>query len=360
MAKQTARDLFCLILFVAFLTGCGGTQSVTPSPDGNGDSTTQPAVFSLAWSEYPSWSVFGVADELDLIDGAAGAQGEVEKKHGVDIVLKEAGYDSCLNMFSSGDCDAVCITNMDALIVSPNRAGVAVLPTSTSNGADACLVTEAIPDIEALKGHKVHGLKATVSEYCFVRCLEKAGFNEADFQFSNQDPAIAAQNMQNKAETHQAIMVWNPFVLQTLKDRNDVKVLFDSSQIAGEIVDMVVVGKDSLGKPGAKEFVKAVTEAFYRVSDALDDPDQGDEVLIALGKKFSNLELAEMQKVVQQTQFYKTPAAAKELLNGQSFKDVMTTVTDFCTSHELVTNPSVGYGSDAGEVKLCFDASYIE
>ena len=45
--------------------------------------------FSLAWSEYPSWSVFGVAHAAKLIDGAAGKQGPIEQKWNVDIVLKE-------------------------------------------------------------------------------------------------------------------------------------------------------------------------------------------------------------------------------------------------------------------------------
>ncbi|HEY6563878.1 MAG TPA: hypothetical protein VIY86_05245, partial [Pirellulaceae bacterium] len=147
-----------------------------PSSNGSsvvaGDNTP---TFSLAWSEYPSWSVFGVADELGIVDGESGKLGELEIKHQVDIVLREAGYDSCLNMYGSGDCDAVCITNMDALIVSPSRDSVAFLPTSTSRGADACIVTPEIADVEGLKGKKVYGLKGTVSEYCFVRCLEKKG-----------------------------------------------------------------------------------------------------------------------------------------------------------------------------------------
>ncbi len=317
-------------------------------------------VFSLAWSEYPSWSVFGVADELGLIDAEAGELGSIEEQYGIDIELKEASYDSCLNMFSSGDCDAVCITNMDALIVSPSRDGVAVLPTSTSKGADACLVTEAVPDIEALKQHPVYGLKGTVSEYCFVRCLELAGFDEKDFNFTNQDPAIAATNMQQKAETHQAIMVWNPFVIQTLRDRSDVRVLFDSSQIPGEIVDMVVAGRDVMQREKADAFVKAVAAAFYAVNRAIEDPAQGDEVLVALGKNFSNLGLDDMRLVVQQTVFYKTPAEAKALLSSNEFKQTMETVTEFCVSHDLVKEPSVGYGPDSGETKLRFDGSWIE
>ena len=337
---------------LCLLTSCGG--------GGNQPSESVPT-FSLAWSEYPSWSVFGVADELGLIDGSAGALGSIEKKYGVDIELKEAGYDSCLNMFGSGDCDAVCITNMDALIVGDSRRGVAVLPTSTSFGADACLVTDSIKSIEDLKQHKVYGLEGAVSEYCFARCLEVAGFDQADFQFTNQDPAVAAQTMQLKEESHQAIMVWNPFVLQTLKDRPDVRVLFDSTQIQGEIVDMVVVGTDVMQQEKADAFVKAVAAAFYAVNEELADPTRGDEVLVALGKKFSNLELEQMKTVVEQTAFYSSPDDAKSLFTSDAFKATMKTVGDFCLKKGLIrSEPSVGYGADAGEVTVSFDTSHLE
>ena len=351
---------FPLGLACCLLVSCGGSQqSSTGSSDGAGagDAPT----FSLAWSEYPSWSVFGVADELGLIDGDAGKLGTIEQEYGVDIELKEAGYDSCLNMFSSGDCDSVCITNMDALIVGEARRGVAVLPTSTSQGADACLVSEAVGDLNALKQHKVYGLQGTVSEYCFARCLELAGFDEADFQFTNQDPGTAAQNMQQGAESHQAIMVWNPFVLQTLRDRTDVRVLFDSSQIKGEIVDMVVVGADSMKKPKADDFVKAVAAAFYGVNEALEDPDNGDEVLVALGTKFSNLGLEDMKQVVQQTVLYRSQAEAEAMFNSDEFKSTMQTVSAFCTKKGLIkSEPSVGYGPNAGDVTLTFDASRLK
>jgi hypothetical protein len=125
--------------------------------------------FSLAWSEYPSWSVFGVAHVQRLIDGRQGRQGPIEQKWNVDIVLKEAEYDPCLSMYGSGQCDAVCITNMDALNPAATRPSVVILPTSTSYGADALIVVNAIPDIKALRGKKVYGLAKSVSEYCFVR-----------------------------------------------------------------------------------------------------------------------------------------------------------------------------------------------
>lgn len=361
MSRPGAIGLSGLVLLGSCLIGCG--NPTPPTPSGAESSPSIPAgptpSFSLAWSEYPSWSVFGVADELGIVAGKAGELGEIEKKYGVDIVLREAGYDSCLNMFGSGECDAVCMTNMDALIICPSRDGVAVLPTSTSNGADACIVAEALKSPEDLKGKKVYGLKGTVSEYCFVRCLEKLGFQEADFEFVNQDPAAAALEMQQKSPSHEAIMVWNPFVLQTLSDRPDTHVLFDSSQIPGEIVDMVVVGRDILEKPKADDFIRAVIETYYRMNQELADPAKGDELLVALGKKFSNLGLEPMKQAVEQTRFYKTPAEAKALFGGQEFRGIMAGVAKFCVEHKLVENPTYGFDAEGDGVQVKFDASYL-
>ena len=131
----------CAALLIT--SGCGGEST---APDTSGENKPIPS-FSLAWSEYPSWSVFGVADVTGIINGKKGELGPVEKKWGVDIELKEAEYDPCLAMYGAGQCDAVCITNMDILGPAGGRPGVMVLPTSTSYGADACLVTSDIKSV---------------------------------------------------------------------------------------------------------------------------------------------------------------------------------------------------------------------
>src|SRR6185369_6655903 len=205
--------------------------------------------FSLAWSEYPSWSVFGVAHAEKLIDGAPGKQGPIEKKWNVDIVLKEAEYDPCLTMYGAAQCDAVCITTLDALNPSLTRPSTVILPTSTSFGADALIVPNSIKDVKQLRGKKIHGLAKSVSEYCFNRNLELLGEKEADYKFSNMDPGAAAVAMQQKQKEIEAIVVWNPFVLETLGKRRDVKVLFDSTTIPNEIIDCVAVAQSSLDKP---------------------------------------------------------------------------------------------------------------
>ena len=319
--------------------------------------------FTLAWSEYPSWSTFGVAHEVKLINGEKGQMGPIEKKWGVDIVLKEAEYDPCLSMYGSGQVDAVCITNMDVLSPSLSRPGVGILPTSTSFGADALIVTKDITDVDQLKGKKVRGLALSVSEYCFARNIEILGKDPKDFNFVNMDPGAAALAMQQKQEGFDAIIVWNPFVLDTLNKRKDTRVLFDSTSIPGEIIDMVVVAKNSLEKPGGKEFALAVVDTYYELNKRLNAAATRDDTLIALGEKFSNLDLQSMRKVVQQTKFYATPEEGLAVYTGDALKETMKKVVKFCVGHGMVEkDPEMGYGAkeDAPKTSLRFDPSFMK
>lgn len=313
--------------------------------------------FTLAWSEYPSWSAFGVLHEAGIINGRKGSHGSVEKKWKVDIVLEEMDYDSTIQLYAAGKADAVCITNMDILSPALSVDSVAILPTSTSNGADALIVSDKVKGLEGLKKTKVAGLDLSVSSYTFDSNLELQKQNPDDYQFVNMDPGVAA--MQFQQGQLDAIVVWNPFVLDTLEKRSDSRVLFDSTTIPGEIIDMVVASKASLGKPKGDAFAKAVIDAFYQLNELLADPAEGDSTLIALGEKFSNLGLESMRTVVKQTKFYATPQAALGLFTGTELPKTMDKVIKYCVKREIVEQaPSVAF--TPGDANLTFDASYIK
>ncbi|MCG2712966.1 MAG: hypothetical protein L6416_11685 [Candidatus Omnitrophica bacterium] len=313
--------------------------------------------FTLAWSEYPSWSAFGVLHEAGIINGEQGALGVVEKKWGVDIVLEEMDYDSTIQLYASGKADAVCITNMDILSPSLSVSSVAILPTSTSFGADALIVSDKITNLDELKKVSVAGLDLSVSSYTFDSNIELLGKNPDDFNFINMDPAIAA--LQFQQGELDAIVVWNPFVLDTLEKRSDSRVMFDSTAIPGEIIDMVVASKASLEKPKGKEFAMAVIEAFYELNKMLADPAEGDDTLIALGEKFSNLGLESMREVVKQTKFYSTADASLALFESDTLKTTMRKVVGYCVKRGIVEKaPSISY--QTGEANLVFDASYLK
>jgi NitT/TauT family transport system substrate-binding protein len=330
-----------------------------------------PPLFKLAWSEYPSWSVFGVASELGLIDGAKGKQGALEKKWGVDIELHLLEYEPCVQLYATGRCDAVCVTNIDVLASSLTRQSVAILPTSTSVGADACIVagidtSDRKAAVKELRRHKVYGPAKSISEYAFVRNLELLGEDPKNYNFTDEPASIAATAMLAKKASHNAIMVWNPSVLQVLKDRKDARVLFDSSTIPEEIIDMVVMGQDSLKKEKGREFACCVIDTYYTMNKLLQSPNKetANKVLVKIGEKFSNLGLEDMKKVVEQTRFYKTPEEALKLFEGKELPDTMKkNVLRLALGLKMIDKePTLGYGDGdkAKDAQFRFDPSYIK
>ena len=117
---------------------------------------------------------------------------------------------------------------------------------------------------------------------------------------------------------------------------------------------MVVVGKDSLAKPGGTRFASAIVEAFYEVNKMMADSKTQDSTLIALGEKFSKLGLEDMKLVVQQTKFYSTPQDALALLEGQKFREqTMPMVAEFCVTHDMCeTKPSFGFDDESKQLNI--------
>ena len=356
--RTTWGALTAIVVGVAACaSGCSSNEDdaggVVAAPAGGGET---PPVFTLAWSEYPSWSAFGVASDEGLLDGDEGALGEMERKWGVDVVLKQADYDPCLTLYADGQVDAVCITNIDVLPLAPGRPSVVVLPTSTSDGGDACLAV-GVDSVKGLKTVETRGLAKSVSQYVFERCLETRGEDPADYPFADMDPAAAALGMQNG--DLKSIVVWNPFVLSTERNAKGATRLFDSSEIPGEVVDLVAVGKDSLARPGGPEFAACLADAFYAFNARLNGADR-DALLVALGEKFSNLGADDMQVVATQTKFYDTAAAGRTLLEDAKFRtETMPRVVQFARDRGLVkADPTVGFDDDAAE--LNFTAKYLD
>lgn len=349
----------CLGLSLLFAVGCNSESSKSGASRAPSASAGPAPSYTLAWSEYPSWSVFGVADELGLLDKDAGKQGDLEKKWNVDVVLKGVDYDTCIQLYGSGEADAVCITNMDALGSAASRNSVAIFPTSTSVGGDAC-VTVGIDSLEALKGQKTFGLARSVSQYAFERILTARQLNPQDYPFESMDPQAAATALQSGSDTIKSIMVWNPFVMDTLKKVPGSKRLFDSAEIPEEIIDMVVISKDSLAKGGSQRFARCLMEAFYTINQRMEDPQSGDTTLVAIGAKFSNLQLEEMKQVVTQTKFYKTPADGLALYRSDKFqKTTMPAVVKFCLENKIVEE-SASVGFDQDNTQLNFNSSLLQ
>ena len=156
---------------------------------------------------------------------------------------------------------------------------------------------------------------------------------------------------------------------------------------------MVVANKKSLEKDGGKDAACAIIETYYQVCKLIADPETQDKSLFDLGKKFADLDVPSMKKVVQQTRFYATPemgihlfedgvvfpwdkdvtdttalftnkgfSADKKEVTEKTLKELMPLVVDFCQKKGIIEEkPTIGYGPEKkGKVQLLFDPSYMK
>ena len=364
------KNLIGLCLIVALMAGCSSKESkVSPVSS----ESAPPFKMSLAYSEYPSWSVFGVAEKRGLLSGKEGEQGDFEKLHNVDIVLKLVDYDTCLGLYGQGLVDAVCVTNVDVLAPSQRRKTVVVAPTSTSAGADA-LITIGADSLDQIKwtdlnedgkidasDRKVYGLEKSVSEFVFEQVLTKMGKSPKDYTFTNLDPAAAATALQSSQKNIQAIMVWNPFVLQTLRTNTNTKVVLSSETIPEYVIDCLAVGNDVLEKEGSERAVKVLLDSFYAINFKLAEPLAREQTLADLGEKFCSLDVADMAVCCEQTRFYSSKKLAIDLFESKAFREVsMPAALEFAAQKELIDS-TVKFGFDGSpSVTVTFTTKYLK
>lgn len=371
------KRLLAMIAMLGLIWGC---NTSTKTPDAKTSDAKLPA-FSLSPSEYPSWSTYIVAGQMGIINPKEGAPySDLEKKYGVDVVLKGGEYEACLTYYANGVVDAVCITNGDVLNPALSRPSTAIMPTSSSIGADAILA-EGDKKFADLKGVKVYALSKSVSEYLHRRAVEINKVDPKDYPFAHLDPGPAASAMQTGASEVKAICVWNPFQLNVLRANKKVKVVTSSEIIPYEIVDMVVVANESLKKPQGEEFATALCEIQYLVCKAMEDPAISDKVYAALGEAFFKLNREDTKLCCKQTRFFMNPQDACKFFEGGlmtdqkvPFPDLMKdTVIPTCQNIAILESvestvngvkvqkkvaPTIGFGDNTKQ--LNFDTKYMK
>jgi len=318
--------------------------------------------FTLAVSESPSWSgTFLTAWDLGLIQGESGKLGPIEEKWNVDLVINKTDYMASMLLFIDGSVDAAGLTNIDSLPLSMSRKAVAILPTSTSVGADACIVGADIENLQALKTVSVKGLAGSVSEYIFDQGILSLGGNPSEFTFESLDPAKVGIELQNGQI--QAGVTWNPFSVATLNAKPELKRLFDSSVVEGHVIHMIVASQASMAKPNADAFGYALCDTFFSICQLMLSEETQNEVLEVMSAHVGDLDLQQMQTLMSEMQFYATPSQAIQLFESQALADLMRkNVLPWSTSKGLLDRknpPTISFGSGQ-DADLFFDTQYME
>jgi NitT/TauT family transport system substrate-binding protein len=315
--------------------------------------------YRVAWSHYTGWEPWAYAQQAGILKKWA-------DKYKIQIELTLVNdYVESINLYTGGKFDACAMTNMDALTI-PAVGGVdstVLIVGDFSNGNDGIVLKNG-KDVKALKGRSVKLVEYTVSHYMLARALEMNGLTEKDIKVVNTSDADIAAVF--TSDPNAAAVTWNP-PLQQVRNAKGATMVFDSSKIPGEIMDLLVV------KTKAPDSLKrALTGAWYEVMKVMSDKGKGTNDAIEYMAKFSSATVPEFKAQLATTSMFYGAAEAAAFASGPEAKKTMDQIRTFTYAKGLfgkgakskdfvgISFPDGTVLGDKNNVKLRFDSTYMK
>jgi NitT/TauT family transport system substrate-binding protein len=316
--------------------------------------------FKVAWSIYVGWMPWGYLEDSGIMDKWA-------DKYGIDVEIVQINdYVESINQYTAGQFDGVSATNMDTLSI-PSGGGVdttALIVGDYSNGNDAVIV-KGDGDLASLAGMPVNLVELSVSHYLLARGLDSVGLSESDLDgvINTSDADMIAAFASDDV---QAVVTWNPLVSEILNDPNATK-LFDSSDISGEIIDLMVVNTDTLA--ANPDFGKALVGAWYEVMSLMAE---GNEDVLTAMAEASGTDLGGYKAQLASTEMFYTAADAVAFTSDAELPKTMVSVAEFLFDKGIlgegapsadfigVQYPDGSVTGDDSNVTFRFDTTYMQ
>ncbi len=314
--------------------------------------------YKIAWSHYTGWEPWEYARQSGILDKWA-------KKYGIEIQLDMVNdYIESINLYTAGAYSGCVMTNMDALTI-PALGGIdstALIIGDFSNGNDGIVIKKG-SSVKDLKGRELKLVELSVSHYLLVRALELNKMAEKDIKLINTSDADIAALF--AADDNGAVVTWNP-PLMKCRNSKGAKLVFDSSKIPGEIIDMMVVRTDT-----PDSLKKALTGAWFEVMKIMSARSVKSNEAIAYMAEFAGGTVPEFRAQLRTTAMFYKPADATAFSGGNKLKQTMEYVRTFCFDHGLygdadtkdyvgIEFPDKSVMGDSSNVKLRFDISYMK
>jgi NitT/TauT family transport system substrate-binding protein len=317
--------------------------------------------FRIAWSIYVGWMPWDYGDQAGIIKKWA-------DKYGIKIELVQINdYVESINQYTAGAFDGCVMTNMDALTI-PAAGGVdstALIVGDFSNGNDG-VVLKGKKSLADIKGQKVNLVELSVSHYLLARALGSIGLSEKDITVVNTSDADMVAAWATPEVT--AVVTWNPLLSEILATPDSHEV-FNSSQIPGEIIDLMVVNTDTLKANPA--LGKALTGAWYEIMSIMSGKGKAAVAARTQMGKASGTDLAGYDAQLATTRMFYQAADAVAFTRSAALLDTMKRVATFSFDHGLLGEGAADAGfigiafpggktlGNKANVKLRFDDTYM-
>lgn len=315
--------------------------------------------FKIAWTVYVGWMPWGYLESSGIMDKWA-------SKYGINVELVQADdYVGSIEQFAAGELDGVTATNMDALSIASGAGmdSTALIVGDYSNGNDAIIVKNG-SGLGDLAGRNVQLVEYSASHYLLFRALQAAGMSETSLggvtHISDADILDAYS-----AGSIDATVTWNPMASTILADPS-ASVVYDSSDIPGEIIDIMFVSTETLKDNPA--LGKALAGAWYEVMGQIA---AFDEAALAQMAEASGTDIPGFMAQMASTEMFFEAATAVGFSEGGVLKETMVNMTDFLFANGIlgenatsadyigVTYPDGSTTGDASNIKFRYDNSYM-
>ncbi|HEY5808699.1 MAG TPA: putative urea ABC transporter substrate-binding protein [Povalibacter sp.] len=343
-----ASVLICALLSFAFTHNAAAVEK---------------ASFKIAWSIYVGWMPWDYASESGILKKWA-------DKYGIKIELTQINdYVESINQYTAGGFDGCVMTNMDMLTI-PSAGGVdstALIVGDFSNGNDGVVIKGKGKKLADIKGLPINLVELSVSHYLLARGLETIGLQERDIKVVNTSDADIV-GAYAAADT-KATVTWKPQLSEILATPS-ATLVFDSSKIPGEIIDLMVVNSATL-KDNPK-LGKALVGAWYETLAVMAKKDAAAQKALSHMAQASGTDLAGFNSQLATTKMFWTPAEAVAFTTSPGLVTTMDLVRKFSFDHGLLgegakTVDVVGIEFPGGKaigntknVKMRFDGSYMK
>jgi NitT/TauT family transport system substrate-binding protein len=315
--------------------------------------------YRIAWSHYTGWEPWGYANDNGIIKKWA-------DKYGIEIeVTLVNDYIESINLYTAGHFDACTMTNMDALTI-PAVGGVdttAVVIGDFSNGNDGIVMKNGT-GVKDLKGRNIMLVELSVSHYMLARALDMNGLSERDVKLTNISDAEIASAFVSDANA--VAVTWNP-PLQQVRNAKGATMVFDSSRIPGEIIDLLAVKTSA-----PPELKKALAGAWYETMQLMTGRNKASKQALEFMAQQAGGTLAEFKSQLKTTAMFYDAAEADTFSQSADLKKTMDQVRTFAFDKGLYGNgasskdlvgiefPDKSVVGDKGNIKLRFDNAYMK
>lgn len=206
-----------------------------------------PALLRIGTSVWPGYEPLYLARDLNYLDS------------GVVRLVEYPSASEVMRSFRNGAIEAATLTLDEALLLLQNYADIRViLVLDVSHGADVILGKPYLKNIQEIAGRRVGVENTALGAFVLSRALQQAKLSRGDIRVVSLP--VSDHERAYHEDAVDAVVTFEPVRTRLLKA--GARLLFDSTQIPGEIVDVLVVRRDALDAHASQ--INNLVSAWFR------------------------------------------------------------------------------------------------